>query len=75
MPQSVEMYQALKSNGVPTHLYVAPREPHSWAELRHNLFKMNAEIEWFEKYATHRAYTWEQAPGDDKRDSKTTDQP
>ena len=31
MPQSVEMYRALKSNGVPTHLYVAPREGHGWA--------------------------------------------
>ena len=33
-PQSVEMYRALKSNGIPTHLYMAPREPHVWAELR-----------------------------------------
>ena len=38
MPQSVEMYRALKSNGVPTHLYVAPREGHGWTELRHRLF-------------------------------------
>jgi dipeptidyl aminopeptidase/acylaminoacyl peptidase len=64
MPQSVEMYRALRSNGVPTHLYVAPREPHGWAELRHELFKCNVEMEWFEKYATKRPYTWEQAPGD-----------
>ena len=56
MPQSVEMYRALKSNGVPTHLYVAPREPHGWSELRHQLFKMNVEIDWFEKYATTRPY-------------------
>jgi dipeptidyl aminopeptidase/acylaminoacyl peptidase len=63
MPQSVEMYRALKSNGVPTHLYVAPREPHGWAELRHELYKMNVELEWFEKYATKRAYVWEKAPG------------
>jgi dipeptidyl aminopeptidase/acylaminoacyl peptidase len=75
MPQSIEMYRALKSNGVPTHLYVAPREPHGWAELRHNLFKMNAEIEWFERYATHRPYTWEKAPGDEPRGAKMTDQP
>ena len=61
-PQSVEMYRALKSNGVPTHLYVAPREPHGWAELRHVLFKMNVELEWFEKYAMDRQYTWEKAP-------------
>jgi len=60
-PQSVEMYRALKSNGVPTHLYVAPREPHGWEELRHVLFKMNAELSWFEEHAMHRSYTWEQA--------------
>jgi dipeptidyl aminopeptidase/acylaminoacyl peptidase len=61
-PQSVEMYRALKSNGVPTHLYVAPREPHGWAELRHVLYKMNVELAWFEKYATNRPYDWEKAP-------------
>jgi hypothetical protein len=43
------MYRALKSNNVPTHLYIAPREPHEWAELRHVLFKMNVELDWFEK--------------------------
>ena len=62
-PQSVEMYRALKSLGVPTHLYVAPREPHVWGELRHELFKVNVELDWFEKYVTGRAYTWEKAPG------------
>ncbi len=65
-PQSVEMYRALKSNGVPTHLYVAPREPHGWGELRHQLFKMNVELAWFEHYVTGREYTWEKAPGDEK---------
>ena len=75
MPQSLEMYRALKSNGVPTHLYVAPREPHGWGELRHQLSKLNAEIEWFEKYATKRPFTPERAPGDEKKDSKAnTDQ-
>jgi dipeptidyl aminopeptidase/acylaminoacyl peptidase len=64
MPQSVEMYRALKSNGVPTHLYVAPREPHGWGELRHQLFKANVELEWFEKYATKRPYTWEKPPSE-----------
>jgi dipeptidyl aminopeptidase/acylaminoacyl peptidase len=68
MPQSIEMYRALKSNGVPTHLYVAPREPHGWTELRHQLFKLNAEIEWFEKYATKRPFQWEKAP-DENRNS------
>ncbi len=64
MLQSVEMFHAVKSLGVPTHLYAAPREGHNWGELRHTLFKMNAELEWFEKYAMHRTYTWERAPGD-----------
>ena len=64
MPQSVEMHRALKSNGVPTALYIAPREPHSWAEPRHQLTRLNLEIEWFEKYVTGRSYTWEKAPGE-----------
>ena len=70
MPQSLEMYRALKSNGVPTHLYVAPREPHGWGELRHQLSKLNAEIEWFERYATKRPFTPERAPGEEKKDAK-----
>lgn len=68
-PQSVEIYRALVSLGVPTHLYMAPREPHSWRELRHQLFKMNVELDWFERWATRRLYTWENAPessGDQK---------
>ncbi|MFO7852673.1 MAG: S9 family peptidase [Bacteroidota bacterium] len=60
--QSIELYRALKANGVPTELYIAPREPHGWRELRHRLFKMNAELAWFEKYALEREYTWEKAP-------------
>ncbi|MGD9905153.1 MAG: prolyl oligopeptidase family serine peptidase [Vicinamibacterales bacterium] len=63
-PQSVEMFRALKSLGVPTHLYRAPREPHGWQELRHELFKVNVELAWFEQWVTKRPYTWEKAPGD-----------
>ena len=66
-PQSVEMYRALKHNGVPTRLYLAPREPHGWGELRHQLFKINAELEWFEQYVTRRPYEWTVAPGDAAR--------
>ena len=62
MPQSIEMYRALKSLDVPTHLYAAPRESHQWLEIRHLLFKANAELEWFEKYVRGRTYAWEQAP-------------
>jgi dipeptidyl aminopeptidase/acylaminoacyl peptidase len=69
-PQSVEMYRALTANGVPTHLYIAPREPHGWGELRHVLFKANVELEWFEKYAMGRTYTWETAPAESKGEGK-----
>ena len=77
MPQSVEMYRALTSNGVPTHLYVAPREPHSWGELHHQLFKMNTELEWFERNTRPNVHIpGEKAPGDERKDIKTiTDQP
>jgi dipeptidyl aminopeptidase/acylaminoacyl peptidase len=71
MPQSIEMYRALSSNGVPTHLYVAPREPHGWGELRHQLFKVNTEIAWFEHYALNRSFTPEKAPGDQSKDTRT----
>jgi dipeptidyl aminopeptidase/acylaminoacyl peptidase len=64
MAQSLMMFNALRDTGVPTRLFIAPREPHSWNELRHLLFRMNAEIEWFEKYVTKRPYTFELAPGD-----------
>ena len=64
--QSIEMYRALKSHGVPTHLYVAPREGHQWGELRHQIFKANTELAWFERYALGRTtYVPERAPGDD----------
>jgi len=75
LPQSVEMYQALKHNNVPTRLYVAPREPHGWGELRHQLTKMNVELEWFEKYVTGRPYTWTVAPGDPPRSAARTTNP
>jgi dipeptidyl aminopeptidase/acylaminoacyl peptidase len=75
MAQSVEMYQALKHNKVPTRLYVAPREPHGWGELRHQLTKMNVELEWFEKYVTGRPYTWTVAPGDPPRGTARTTTP
>ncbi len=76
-PQSVELYRALRSNGVPTHLYIAPREPHGWRELRHELFKVNVELEWFERYVRDRDYAWESAPGaeDDDDEAKTTENP
>ncbi|MCG8461200.1 MAG: S9 family peptidase [Holophagales bacterium] len=62
--QSIELYRALRANGVPTRLYIAPREAHGWRELRHQLFKMNAELAWFEKYVREEEYEWEVAPSE-----------
>lgn len=62
MPQSVEMYRGLKANGVPTHLYVAPRQPHGWQELYHRLFKANVEMDWWERWIMDREWKWEEAP-------------
>lgn len=65
LAQSIEMHRALKSLGVPTTLYVAPREPHGFLELRHQLTKINVELEWFERWVGKRTYTWETAPDRD----------
>jgi dipeptidyl aminopeptidase/acylaminoacyl peptidase len=62
MAQSMEMQRALKGQGVPTELHIAPNEPHQWVQPRHELYKMNVEIEWFEKYARNLPYTPEAAP-------------
>jgi dipeptidyl aminopeptidase/acylaminoacyl peptidase len=62
LPQSVEMYRALKSHHVPTHLLVGPGEGHVWGGLRHQIEKANRELEWFEKYANRRSYKYEKAP-------------
>jgi dipeptidyl aminopeptidase/acylaminoacyl peptidase len=62
MPQSVELYRGLKANGVPTHLYVAPRQGHGWRELQQRLFKANVELDWFERWVRGREYQWEKAP-------------
>ena len=71
-PQSVELYRALKSNGVDSHLYIAPREGHGWRELRHALFKVNVEIDWFERHVRGIEYRWETAPGGGDPDRKVT---
>jgi dipeptidyl aminopeptidase/acylaminoacyl peptidase len=73
MPQSVEMYRGVKTNGVPTHLYVAPRAAHGWSELRHRLFKANVEIAWFERWVRERAYDWVKAPGDTDEETAMPD--
>jgi dipeptidyl aminopeptidase/acylaminoacyl peptidase len=60
--QSIEMYRALKSHNVPTRLYIAPREAHTWGELRHQIAKANAELAWFSQYALQAPYVPEGPP-------------
>ncbi|WP_158658088.1 S9 family peptidase [Agarilytica rhodophyticola] len=57
--QSIMLYHALQDLGVESTLYIAPREPHGYRELRHRLFKINAELEWFERHVRERQYTWQ----------------
>ncbi len=71
--QAVEMFRALKASHAPTRLYLAPREGHQWTELRHQLFKANAELEWFEQHVMGRPHVWEVAPGDPPRSPKSAD--
>jgi dipeptidyl aminopeptidase/acylaminoacyl peptidase len=74
MPQSVELYRALKSNGVPTKLYIAPKQGHGWRELQQRLFKANVELDWFEKWVRGREYTWERSPVHPKAGTAATQQ-
>jgi dipeptidyl aminopeptidase/acylaminoacyl peptidase len=62
MAQSVEMHRALKALGVPSELHIAPDEGHTWLRPVHQLYKMNTEIAWFERYALDRGYTPEIVP-------------
>ena len=74
MPQSVEMHRALKSERRADPSLRRAARAARLAELRHQLFKMNAEIEWFEKHATGRPYTPEKAP-EEKKDVRITSEP
>jgi dipeptidyl aminopeptidase/acylaminoacyl peptidase len=57
--QSIEIVRALKAQGVPSELHIAPGEGHIWLSPSHQLHKMNAELEWFENTfvnsPTHRS--------------------
>ena len=62
--QAIELSRALKAQGVPAEVHVAPGEGHVWLRPDHQLYKMNAEIEWFEKYVRNRPHTPERAPAE-----------
>jgi dipeptidyl aminopeptidase/acylaminoacyl peptidase len=58
------MFRALKAQGVPTELHIAPGEAHIWLRPAHQLHKMNAETEWFERHVRKIAYVLESIPAD-----------
>jgi dipeptidyl aminopeptidase/acylaminoacyl peptidase len=62
MAQAIEMNRALRAQGVPSELHVAPDEGHIWTRPVHQLYKMNTEMAWFEKYARNLPYTPETPP-------------
>ncbi|MFT4247373.1 MAG: S9 family peptidase [Pseudomonas sp.] len=60
--QSVMLYRALKALDVETELYLAPREPHNFSELRHRLFQINVQMGWFSRHVTGTGYDWSEPP-------------
>ena len=62
MSQAIELSRALKAQGVPTEVHIAPNEGHDWIQPAHQLYKMNVEMEWFDKYVRDLAYIPEALP-------------
>ena len=62
MSQSMEMSRALNAQGVPAELHIAPDEGHDWQQPAHQLYKMNTELEWIERYTRRVQYTPEPRP-------------
>jgi dipeptidyl aminopeptidase/acylaminoacyl peptidase len=62
LAQAVEMFRALKAQGLPTRLDVVPLDAHTWVRPQHQLYKMNAELEWFATYALQQPYAFERSP-------------
>ena len=48
--QGYELYNALKSQGVPTRMIVLPRMPHGPNEPKMQVAAMQSNLEWFDKY-------------------------
>jgi dipeptidyl aminopeptidase/acylaminoacyl peptidase len=48
--QSIQLYQFLKLNDIPTGLVMYPRQPHGLVERAHQLDFMERVIDWFNRY-------------------------
>jgi dipeptidyl aminopeptidase/acylaminoacyl peptidase len=62
MSQAIEMSRALKAQGVPAELHIAPNEGHDWVQPAHQLYKMNTELQWIERFTRQVQYTPELIP-------------
>ena len=62
MSQAIEMSRALKAQGVPTELHIAPNEGHDWTQPAHQLYKMNVELDWIERHTRKLQYKPELIP-------------
>ena len=54
--QAILMYRGARTAGAPTRLYLAEGEPHNFKKPSNQLFKINAELEWFGRYVTGKPY-------------------
>jgi dipeptidyl aminopeptidase/acylaminoacyl peptidase len=62
MSQAMELSRAIRAQGVASEVHIAPREGHDWVQPAHQLYKMNVEMEWVEKYVRNLPYTPEPIP-------------
>ena len=54
--QPIMMHRGVRATGTPTHLYIAPGEPHNYRRPANQLFKINTELAWFARYALEQPY-------------------
>lgn len=64
--QSKMLFRGLRDLGVETELYVAPGEPHGYRKPSHRLFRINKELEWFEKHVNGLDYEYVAPPKEEK---------
>ena len=60
--QSKMLFRGLRDLGVDTELYIAPGEPHGYRKPKHRLFKINKELEWFDRYIHNKTYHHQEIP-------------
>jgi dipeptidyl aminopeptidase/acylaminoacyl peptidase len=60
--QSIMLYQALRNLGVEVRLYLAPGEGHSFSDLSHRLFRINAELDWYARHIGLPPHNWQARP-------------